>query len=151
MLTRKTKYAIRALVYIQLKNWEKKRPGVTEIATKIEAPKAFSGKILQTLTKHKFLVSMKGRGGGYFFNNNQSNITLNDLVDLMEGDSSFNQCVFGLVNCNAEDPCPIHGQYIEVRDRFNEIIQTETIRSLAERIRNGSAVLNRIVQKNKNL
>ena len=76
MLAKGTEYAIRALVYVQLKNWEQKRPGVGEIAKEIEAPEAYSAKILQTLTRHKLLDSMKGRGGGFFFNNNQSNLTL---------------------------------------------------------------------------
>ena len=66
MLVKSTEYAIRALVYIQLQNWNKKRPGVIEIAKEIEAPAAYSAKILQTLTRHKLVDSMKGRGGGFF-------------------------------------------------------------------------------------
>ncbi len=67
MLSKSSEYAIRALVFIQLCNWEKKRPGVGEIAKEIEAPEAYTAKILQTLTKNKLLDSMKGRGGGFFF------------------------------------------------------------------------------------
>lgn len=40
MLSKSTEYAIRALVFVQLRNWEKKRPGVGEIAKEIEAPEA---------------------------------------------------------------------------------------------------------------
>ena len=36
MLTKSTEYAIRALVYIQLQNWNKIRPGAEEIAREIE-------------------------------------------------------------------------------------------------------------------
>ena len=53
MLAKGTEYALRALVYIQLQNWEQKRPGVEEIAIEIEAPVAYSAKILQNLTKHQ--------------------------------------------------------------------------------------------------
>ena len=56
MLTKSTEYAIRALVFIQLKNSEDIRPGVAEIAQEIEAPVAYSAKILQTLTKKGLLV-----------------------------------------------------------------------------------------------
>lgn len=145
MLAKGTEYAIRALVYVQLKNWEEKRPGVGEIAKEIEAPEAFSAKILQTLARHKLLESMKGRGGGFFFSNNQSQITLYDVIHVMEGDAFFHKCGFGLKNCSEENPCPLHYQYKEVRNRFYEIARTETIKSLAERIRNGSAVLNSFI------
>ena len=46
MLTKGSEYALRALLYIQLQNWNEKRPGVTEIAREIEAPEAYSAKIL---------------------------------------------------------------------------------------------------------
>lgn len=147
MLTKSTEYAIRALVYVQLQNWLKKRPGVEEIAREIEAPEAFSGKILQTLTKHKLLDSMKGRGGGFFFDENESHLTLYDVIHVMEGDACFHKCGFGLKNCNNENPCPLHDRYIEVRDGFYNIVKSETINSLAKKILEGSAVLNRMVVK----
>lgn len=145
MLTKGTEYAIRALVYIQLKNWDKKRPGVEEIAREIEAPVAYSAKILQSLTKHKLLDSMKGRGGGFFFTEYQSDLTLYDVVHVMEGDACFHKCGFGLKNCNNNNPCPLHEQYKVVRDGFYDIVRKETIHSLADKIRQGKAILNRTI------
>jgi Rrf2 family protein len=147
MLTKSTEYAIRALVYVQLQNWLKKRPGVEEIAREIEAPEAFSGKILQTLTKHKLLDSMKGRGGGFFFDENESHLTLYDVIHVMEGDACFHKCGFGLKNCNNENPCPLHDKYIAIRDGFYNIVKSETINSLARKILEGNAVLNRMSVK----
>ena len=146
MLAKGTEYAIRALVYIQLKNWEKKRPGGGEIAKEIEAPEAYSAKILQTLTRHKLLDSMKGRGGGFFFYEFQSKHTLYDVIHVMEGDACFQKCGFGLKDCNNENPCPLHDQYTNIRDGFYDIARTETIGSLAERILQGKAFLNRMGQ-----
>lgn len=147
MLSKSTEYAIRALVFIQLRNWEQKRPGVGEIAQEIEAPEAYTAKILQTLTKNKLLDSMKGRGGGFFFSDNQSNLTLYDVIHVVEGDACFHKCGFGLKQCNNDNPCPLHEKYKVVRDGFFEIVKTETIQSLSEKIKQGEAVLNRIVNK----
>lgn len=145
MLSKSTEYAIRALVFVQLRNWEQKRPGVSEIAKGIEAPEAYTAKILQTLTKNKLMDSMKGRGGGFFFNDNQSNLTLYDVIHLVEGDACFHKCGFGLKQCNNENPCPLHEKYKVVRDGFFEIAKTESIKSLSKKIVHGDAVLNRIV------
>lgn len=144
MLTKSTEYAIRALIYIQLRNLENKRPGVEEIAREIEAPKAYSGKILQILTKHNLLKSLKGRGGGFFFDDNESKLTVFEVIQVMEGDGCFVKCGIGLKDCSDDNPCPMHSQYISVRDTFSNIVQTETIQSLAEKIENGIAFLNRI-------
>ncbi|WP_297095758.1 Rrf2 family transcriptional regulator [uncultured Draconibacterium sp.] len=144
MLAKSTEYAIRALVFIQLRNWEEKRPGVIEIAEEIEAPTAFSAKILQTLTRHKLVDSAKGRGGGFFFNSEQSGLTLYQVIHIMEGDTCFHKCGFGLKSCNNANPCPLHEKYKVVRDGFYEIVRTETIHSLADKIRQGKATLNRV-------
>ncbi|HPF52371.1 MAG TPA: Rrf2 family transcriptional regulator [Draconibacterium sp.] len=144
MLAKSTEYAIRALVFIQLRNWEEKRPGVLEIATEIEAPSAFSAKILQTLTRHNLVDSAKGRGGGFYFNEEQKQLTLYQVIHVMEGDGCFHRCGFGLKSCNNENPCPLHEQYKQVRDGFYDIVKNETIQSLSEKIRKGEAVLNRI-------
>ena len=145
MLSKSTEYAIRALVFVQLRNWEQKRPGVSEIAKEIEAPEAYTAKILQTLTKSKLLESMKGRGGGFFFNDNQSSLTLYDVIHVVEGDTCFHKCGFGLKQCNTDNPCPLHEKYILVRDSFYDIVKAESIKSLSEKILQGDAVLNRIV------
>ncbi|MFV0591875.1 MAG: RrF2 family transcriptional regulator [Draconibacterium sp.] len=144
MLAKSTEYAIRALVYVQLKNWESKRPGVVEIAREIEAPEAFSAKILQTLTRHQLLDSAKGRGGGFFFNSEQTKLSLYEVVHVMEGDACFHRCGFGLKSCNNENPCPLHEQYKIVRDTFYDIVRKESIQSLSEKIRKGEAVLKRL-------
>jgi Rrf2 family protein len=144
MLSKSTEYAIRALVFIQLENWRQRRPGVIEIAREIETPPAFTAKILQILTRHRLVQSMKGRGGGFFFSDGEPQISLYDVIHVMEGDGLFHRCGIGLKNCSNENPCPIHNDYMKVRDEMNHIVKTDTIYSLASKVASGQAVLNRI-------
>ena len=66
----------------------------------------------------------------------------------MEGDALFQKYRFGLKkkNCNDINPCPLHNKYKHVRDGFYEIVKTETIQLLAERILHGKATLIRVPQ-----
>lgn len=150
MLTTSTKYAIRAMVYIQLQIWNDMRPGVTEIAREIEAPTAFTAKILHILTSRNLLKSMKGRGGGFFFDNDHSDISLYQIIMIMEGDKLFTQCGFGLKNCNDDNPCPLHERHIALRAELLDMAHSETIGSLAQKITQGNAVLNRVVSGDLN-
>lgn len=145
MLSRSTEYAIRALVFIQLKNWREKRPGVAEIAREIDAPGAFTAKILQVLTRHHLIHSMKGRGGGFFFDCSGEEPSLYDVIHVMEGDEIFRKCGFGLKDCSDRDPCPLHEQYKEVRAEFTRLVNTETIHSMALKVLHGEAVLTRAI------
>jgi DNA-binding IscR family transcriptional regulator len=93
------------------------------------------------------LESMKGRGGGFFFDENQSSLTLYDIIRVVEGDASFHKCGFGLKQCNDKNPCPFHEKYKILRDGFLEIVKTETIKSFSEKILHGDAVLNSVIRK----
>ena len=150
MLTTSTKYAIRAMVYIQLQIWNDMRPGVTEIAREIEAPTAFTAKILHSLTSRNLLKSMKGRGGGFFFDDDHSDVSLYQIIMIMEGDKLFTQCGFGLKNCNDDNPCPLHERHVALRAELLDMAHSETIGSLAQKISQGNAVLNRVVSGDLN-
>ena len=148
MLSKSTEYAIRALIFVQLKNLNGLRPGVAEIAKEIEAPVAFSAKILHTLTSRNVLNSMKGRGGGFFFSGTQAKQTVYEIILVMEGDGLFTECGIGLSNCSDDNPCPLHDQYGKIRDQLLALAKFESINSMALKIKTGQAVLSRITQNN---
>ncbi len=141
MLARNTEYAIRGLVYIQLQNWREKRPGVIEIAKAIESPKAYMAKILQVLTRHNIIDSRKGRGGGFFFGGDQADLTLYEIIHVMEGDARLKKCGFGYKQCSDDNPCPLHDSYAALRDKFFNMARTQTIQNISQRIADGKAFL----------
>ncbi|HKK42921.1 MAG TPA: Rrf2 family transcriptional regulator [Bacteroidales bacterium] len=134
MFNKETEYAIRALVYIKLQNIKKRRPGTTEIAKEIDAPPFFVAKILQRLVRSGFLESMKGKGGGFFFDENKPEVPLSKLVTAIEGGRSLNGCVFGLKQCDENNPCPLHYKYAGIRNSLNNLLSEETIGILALKI-----------------
>ncbi|MCF8222597.1 MAG: Rrf2 family transcriptional regulator [Bacteroidales bacterium] len=142
MLSKSSEYSIRALVFVQLASWESRRPGVKEIAEEIDAPTAFTAKILHILTTHQVLLSMKGRGGGFFFPDNQTDLTLFDVLMITEGDRLFTKCGFGLKNCSDANPCPLHEEYARIRESILQLARSETIATLAKKIKEGKAILN---------
>jgi Rrf2 family protein len=146
MLSKSSEYAIRAMVSVQLQNWENKRPGVGDVAEHIEAPVPFTAKILQILTRTKLLRSAKGRGGGFFFSDEDEDVTLFQIIRVVEGESIFHRCGFGMKDCNDGNPCPLHDQYGEVKAGYERIVKNATISVLAARIRDGEAVLNSVME-----
>jgi len=144
MLARRTEYAIRALVFISLQNRKGRIPLIPEICREIEAPQAFTAKILQTLSRQRLVSSLKGRGGGFFFDDENKDIRLYDVIYALQGDGLFVNCGFGLKNCSDINPCPLHEEYKIVRDNYYRIVKDETIASLSQKIFEGRAVLNNL-------
>jgi len=133
MFNKETEYALRSLVYIQYQNDRHQKPGVEEIAKEIEAPQAYIAKILQRMVRLGFVNSIKGKGGGFIFDETKPEQTLKELIMATEGSNILNGCGFGMKHCNSENPCPLHDQYGPIRDAINQLVSEETIQSLARK------------------
>jgi Rrf2 family protein len=131
MFNKETEYALRGLVYIQSKNLEGHRPGIAEISKEIDAPVFYTAKILQRLVRQGFVSSLKGKGGGFYFDPEKPELSLKEIISTTEGNKTFDGCGFGLRHCDEENPCPLHKQYAPIREAINNLVSTETIQSLA--------------------
>lgn len=136
MFNKETEYALRGLVYIQLQNLDGRRPGTAEVAREIDAPPFFTAKILQRLVKSGFMNSIKGKGGGFYFDPSKPDLPVINLISATEGDRSFSGCGFGLRYCDENNPCPMHTKYAPIRDAIRKLVSEETVQSLAEKVRN---------------
>lgn len=134
MFNKETEYAIRGLVYVKLQNLKRRRPGTSEIAREIDAPHFFTAKILQRLVRLGYLKSVKGKGGGFYFDENDPDLSLRDLIAATEGDSSISACGFGLKECDEKNPCPMHEKYAPIRESINKLVDEETVSRMAEKL-----------------
>jgi len=136
MLSNTSKYAIRAMIYLALKNKGEEKIGIKQISKDLEIPTPFLGKILQSLAKHKLLSSTKGPHGGFGLGKSAHDINLMDIVEVIDGLDSFNMCVLGLKSCaNNEQNCPIHPKYATIREQLKDLFQNENIGKLADNIK----------------
>lgn len=133
MFNKETEYALRSLVYIQFQNNHQLRPGIGEIAKEIEAPQPYTAKILQRMVRLGFVSSVKGKGGGFFFDETKPELTLKELIVSTEGGKLFDGCGFGMKKCDYDNPCPLHEQYGPIRESINKLVSEETIQSLAKK------------------
>jgi Rrf2 family iron-sulfur cluster assembly transcriptional regulator len=74
MFSKSCEYAIRAAIYIAAESSEDSKVGIKDICDHIEAPKHFTAKILQVLTKNKIVSSQKGVNGGFYIDKKQGEI-----------------------------------------------------------------------------
>jgi Rrf2 family protein len=150
MFSKETEYALRGLVYIQLQNLKGKRPGADEIVKEIGAPRFFTAKILQRMVRQGFIMSVKGKGGGFYFDKDKPEITIKEVLTLTESKRNFTCCGFGLEQCDCENPCPIHEQYVLIRDAVEKLVLTSTIQSLAKLNSNGVSAKLRLKDERMN-
>ena len=141
MISKSCKYAIRASIYIAARTKEGEKPGVKEVAKEIEAPAAFTAKILQTLNRSKVVTSIKGPYGGFYCSEEQLEMPVLEVVNAIDGLDVFQECVMGLRQCADAHPCPMHNKYAGTRDRLLKNFRETSVGSLAEDLSEGSAFI----------
>ncbi len=134
-------YGLQAMFYIATHSSEEVNVDLNEIATEQEIPKHFLSKILQLLVKHKLLISMKGPNGGFRLSRPAQDINIIEIVEAIDGLDIFSQCAIDFRLCDEEDPCPIHTDYKQIRDRVYDLFQSTTLDGLAEDIQKGSSIV----------
>ncbi len=141
MVSKSCKYAIRAAVYIAAHTNNDLKLGVKEIAKEIEAPTAFTAKILRQLNKFKIVTSIKGPYGGFFCERYQLELPVAEIVNAVDGLSVFKECVMGLHKCSDAHPCPMHSKYADVRNQMMKTFQETTVGSLAADLSEGAVFI----------
>jgi Rrf2 family protein len=143
MFSKSCEYGIRAMIHIAQQQETTGRVSLKDIAREIDSPEAFTGKILQTLTREGLLNSLKGPTGGFELAREAGKINLAEIVLAVDGDNLFNGCALGLSTCDSEKPCPAHEKFAIVRDELTLMLRTSILDEMAMGLKNGVSFLTR--------
>ncbi|HZY37518.1 MAG TPA: Rrf2 family transcriptional regulator [Mucilaginibacter sp.] len=129
MLSKKTKYAIKALVILG-KNMDQPPMQIQKISEEERIPKKFLEQILLDLRNAGYLYSKKGAGGGYSLNKDPKEIFLVHIMRITGGPIAMVPCAslnffHKCEECQQETTCGIRDVFIKVRDATLKIL-TET-------------------------
>ena len=117
------------------------KPGIIEIAKEIDAPLFYTGKIMQRLVKMGFLMSTKGKGGGFYFDLSKPDLPLKAVIKAIEGPKAYSGCGFGLKSCDDDQHCSLHDQYAPIRASIDKLVSENTVQSLASDFNNCDDIL----------
>lgn len=139
MLSKKTKYAIKALV-IMGKNMDKPPMQISRIAEEEHIPKKFLEQILLDLRNAGYLYSKKGAGGGYSLNKDPKEIYLVSIMRITGGPIAMVPCAslnffHKCEECQKETSCGIRDVFISVRDATLKILSETSIADVIEKER----------------
>jgi len=97
MLSKSSKYAIRAVLYLSLNSNKNKKYSPKKIAEMIDIPAPFLAKTLQELTKRNIISSTKGRNGGFYLTKADKLNPMLSIVDCIDGLDKFNDCFLNYI------------------------------------------------------
>lgn len=134
MLSRKTKYGLKALTYIARQE-ENAMILIQDISEAEDISRKFLESILLSLRKAGFLGSKKGKGGGYYLIKDPKDIKMAAVIRVLEGPIAMLPCVSlnfyeKCDDCPDEGKCTVHGLMEEVRDSTLYVLENKTLADL---------------------
>jgi len=138
VLSRKAKYGLKAL--LALAREESSEPVlIADLSQRDAIPKKFLEAILHELKRRGVVDSKKGKGGGYFLRRAPAQITVGEVIRVLDGPLAAVPCVSQMayarcVECVDEATCGVRLAMKEVRDATAEILDNTTLADINARV-----------------
>jgi Rrf2 family protein len=135
MLSKKTKYGIKALTF--LARQENQNPiQIAEIAKEEHISIKFLESILLVLRHSGFLGSKKGKGGGYYLIKDPKEINMATVYRVLEGPIALLPCASHnfyekCTDCTDEISCSVRKLMMEIRDNTLNILENNSLADIA--------------------
>lgn len=135
MLTQRSRYALRALIFIARSGGVEPVP-ISAIAADQKLPRKFLEAILLDLKNGGLVNSFRGKMGGYRLARPASQISFGEIIRLIEGPLALVPCVSvtayqRCTDCFEETSCVIRKVMLIVREQTANILDTTSLADLS--------------------
>jgi Rrf2 family protein len=139
-LSTKGEYASRAMLELSL-HYGEKPLHIRDISKAQDIPQRFLEQILLQLKRAGYLRSRKGPDGGYHLSKPPAEITVAEVIRVMDGPLAPIDCVSVIAHevCPHEDSCGLRWLWKEVRDSVAQIMERTTFEELARKTKTARA------------
>ncbi|WP_411681034.1 RrF2 family transcriptional regulator [Clostridium thailandense] len=118
-ITQEVDYSLRVIFYLSKLGYDKKIEAKF-ISEHENIPLRFLLKLLRKLTHAKIIKSYRGVNGGYALNMLPKDITLKDVIEVIDGPIYMNRCLCdpSYCNLNRADKCDVHFALAKVQNNL---------------------------------
>jgi len=127
-LNNTSQYAIRILSYIA--NNKTTLSSAKELSQILNIPYKFLTKITTKLVKANFVLSVRGREGGFKLSRKASEITIMDILHHFNEFNHQKECLLGIGMCDGSNKCGLHDQWIKPKKLIKTMFENTTLENL---------------------
>ena len=135
-LSTKGRYGLRAL--IDLAQYSAEAPvSITSISARQDLSERYLEQLMSMLKKAGLVRSVRGAGGGYVLAKDMAEISVGDILRVLEGSLEAAQCpgTEGDHNCETQDICVAKYVWKRINDSITQAVDTMMLSQLIEESR----------------
>lgn len=128
--SRSIQYTFQALMFMA-----QKPPGAwvvtRDIADQLNLPLHFLAKLMSALSQSGWLLSQRGKHGGYMLAESARDLSFLDILKGIDEPDLETNCLLGLNKCGDDDACVLHCQWQPIRKELVHYLGHYSLRELA--------------------
>lgn len=104
---------------------------VRDVATCTGIPRPYLSNLMNRLAQEGLVLARRGNSGGVLLACAPEDLSLDILVDLVDGDGWRTRCLLGFNACSSERACPAHAFWEEERQRIQRHLASLTLADIS--------------------
>jgi len=130
-INRQTDYAVRVILSLARRE-PNERVSTAEIGREMLIPAALLQRIIADLASGGFIRTQTGRDGGVTLARDPRTLNLLEIVEHFEGELYLSDCILKPGECHFEPSCPVHCQWVRLKDLLRAEMARITFTQLVE-------------------
>ena len=130
-LSTKGKYGLKAIFELSLNANEGPMP-LNMIASRQKIPEQYLEQIFCTLKKSKLITSVRGAQGGYLLNKEPKEITVGDVLTILEGPVALSQCIIDEGACENANDCSTRLVWEKLKKGIEDVLNSITLQDMID-------------------
>ncbi|KEH97730.1 RrF2 family transcriptional regulator [Clostridium massiliodielmoense] len=128
-LSTKGRYGVRAMVDLAI-NYGETPMSIKSIAKRQNISELYLEQLFSPLRKAKLIKSIRGAQGGYVLNKDPKDISVSDIINVLEGPIEISSCV-DTGECDNMDICPTRLLWKKIKKSIDEVTESVTLQDMA--------------------
>lgn len=133
-LSTKGRYGVKAMVDLAI-NYGKEPVSIKSISERQNISEYYLEQLFSTLRKGGLINSIRGAQGGYVLNKKPKDITINDIMELLEGPVEISSCLME-DTCDNMEECPTRLLWVRMKQSIENVMSSTTLQDMVDDYRN---------------
>lgn len=129
-LSTKGRYGVKAMVELAI-HFGEKPISIKSISESQNISEYYLEQLFSSLRKAKLIKSIRGAGGGYILNDDPENITIYNIIEVLEGPIEISTCLESDC-CNNIDCCATRVVWKKIKDSIDMVTKSITLQDIVD-------------------
>lgn len=129
-LSTKGRYGVKAMVELAI-HYGAEPISIKTISVSQGISEYYLEQLFSPLRKANLIKSIRGAQGGYVLNKEPKDITIADIINVLEGPIEISGCVEGEV-CDNEDGCATKLLWERIKNSIDEVMDSTTLQDIVD-------------------